>query len=271
MKINFKRKKFIISIIIVVIVLIVMSVLGYSYNQKQELQKKIEIAIVEIEKMGTNFNKQDAREEKLVILQTVLKEHNDYKKSKDMIKEIDEKYQSIISDMQNFFIEEYNKTLSDNTLNNIDKISNKEYLKNSSRELNELLQAIQNEKDTVCKEDKVKEYEIQITDLLKLYKVRVTAIEQEENKKNVTSNNSNSSNTSNGNSSNNNGNNSNSGNSNGSGNGGPVLGPSNSWENYYDENGNFVSGWQSDANGNRTHHDANGNTWTDDDLREWFD
>ena len=259
MKTNFKSKKFIIPITIIVIALIVASALGYSYYQEQELQKKLETAFTEIEKKETEFNKHDAREDKFAILQAILKEHTDYEESKDVIKEIDEKYHSTISNMQKFFIDEYNKTLSDNTLNDVDKINDIECLSNSIRELSELLQIIQNEKDIVCTENKLNEYEKRITDLVKVYEARVTAIEQKENEKNAASDNSSNSNASNGNYSNNSGNN------------GPVLGTPNSWGNYYDENGNFVSGWQSDENGNRTHHDANGNTWTDDELKEWFD
>lgn len=183
MKINFKSKKFIIPIIIVVIVLVVASVLGYRYYQEQELQKKIDTAITEIEKTETDFNKEDTREDKLALLQSVSKEHTDYEKSKDMIKEIDEKYHSVISDMQKVFREEYDKTLTDNTLKDIDKISDKEQLNNAKTKLNELLQTIQNEKDIVCTENEVKEYETKITDLVKSYEDRVTAIEKEEQAK----------------------------------------------------------------------------------------
>lgn len=135
MKINFKSKKFIIPIIIVVIVLVFASVLGYRYYQEQELQKKIDTAIAEIEKTETDFNKEDTREDKLALLQSISKEHVDYEKSKDVIKEIDEKYHSVISDMQKVFREEYDKTLTDNTLKEIDKIYDKEKLNTTKTNL----------------------------------------------------------------------------------------------------------------------------------------
>ena len=100
-----------------------------------------------------------------------------------MIKEIDEKYHSVISDMQKAIKEEYDKILTDNTLNDIDKISDKEQLNSAKTKLNELLQTIQNEKDVVCTEDEVKEYETKITGLVKSYEDRVTAIEKEEQAK----------------------------------------------------------------------------------------
>ena len=56
-----KARNFIIPIIIVVIVLIVASVLGYRYYQEQELQKKIDTAITEIEKMETDLTRKITR------------------------------------------------------------------------------------------------------------------------------------------------------------------------------------------------------------------
>ena len=85
--------------------------------------------------------------------------------------------------MKNVFREEYDKILTDNTLNDIDKISGKEQLNNAKTKLNELLQTIQNEKDIICTENEVKEYETKITDLVKSYEDRVTAIEKEEQEK----------------------------------------------------------------------------------------
>ena len=67
-----------IPIIIVVIILVVASVFGYRYYQQQELQKKIDTAIAQIEKTETDFNKEDTREDKLVLLQSISREHADY-------------------------------------------------------------------------------------------------------------------------------------------------------------------------------------------------
>ena len=276
MKINFKSKKVIIPIVIVVIVLITTSVLGYRYYQQQQLQKKIDTAIAQIEKTETDFNKRDTREDKLTLLKSISKEHVDYEKSKDVIKKIDEKYHSVISNMQKVFREEYDKTLTDNTLKEIDKISDKEKLNTTKTHLNELLKTIQNEKDIICMEDEVKEYETKITNLIKSYEDRITKIEEEKKaaeeearkQAEAAASNSNS-----GGSYNNGYNSSNSGSSGNSSNGG---GSGNSGGNYgggthYDSNGNVDGGWTTDSSGNRHHWDNNGNTWSDSDFAEWFD
>ena len=171
MKINFKSKKFIIPIIIVMIVLVVASVLGYRYYQEQELQKKIDTAIAEIEKTETDFNKEDRREDKLALLQSVSKEHTNYEKSKDMIKEIDEKYHSVIANMQKVFKEEYDKSLTDNTLKDIDKISDKGQLNNAKTKLNELLQTIQMKKISYVWKMKSKNMKLKLLTLSSLVKI----------------------------------------------------------------------------------------------------
>lgn len=272
MKINFKSKKVIIPIIIAVIVLIIASVLGYRYYQQQELQKKIDIAIAQIEKTETDFNKGDTREDKLTLLQSISKEHVDYEKSKDVIKEIDEKYHSVISDMQKVFREEYDKTLTDNMLKDIDKISDKEQLNNAKTKLNELLKTIQGEKDVVCTENEVNEYETKITDLVKSYEDRVTAIEKEEQAKKEaeekaqqasSSNNYNSSGSSSGGSSSGG---SSGGNTSSSSSGGRYQ-TGTSW--YEDENGRTE--YQKYSDGSWTAQDDQGNSWSSDDLSEWLD
>ena len=285
MKINFKSKKVIIPIIIAVIVLIIASVLGYRYYQQQELQKKIDTAIAQIEKTETDFNKGDTREDKLTLLQSISKEHVDYEKSKDVIKEIDEKYHSVISDMQKVFREEYDKTLTDNMLKDIDKISDKEQLNNAKTKLNELLKTIQGDKDVVCTENEVNEYETKITDLVKSYEDRVTAIEKEEQAKKEaeekaqqeeaarqaaqkaqqasSSNNYNSSESSSGGSSSGG---SSGGNTSSSSSGGRYQ-TGTSW--YEDENGRTE--YQEYSDGSWTAQDDQGNSWSSDDLSEWLD
>ena len=278
MKINFKSKKFIIPIIIVVIVLVVASVLGYRYYQEQELQKKIDTAIAEIEKTETDFNKEDTREDKFALLQSVSKEHTDYEKSKDMIKEIDEKY--VIADMQKVFKEEYDKTLTDNTLKDIDKISDKEQLNNAKTKLNELLQTIQKEKDIVCTENEVKEYETKITDLVKSYEDRATAIEKEEQAKKeaeekkakeeaerqAAQQNSQSQSSSGNSSYSSGGSNSSSGSSGGSN----SSGYTGNWERWEWDDGT-VTEFHDRNDGGWDASDNHGNHWSSDDLEEWLD
>lgn len=180
MKIDFKSKKVLIPIVIVLIILLVASVMGYGAYRQQKQQKKIDTMITQIEKIETDFNMKDAREDKIALYQSVSKEYADYEKSKDRIEEVDKKYHSVLSNMQKVLKEGYDKILVDTTLKDIDKISDKEQLSTAITKLSELLQTIQNEEGIICTENEVKEYETKITDLVRSYEDRAAAIEKEE-------------------------------------------------------------------------------------------
>ena len=178
-KINLISKKLTISTI-VAIILIVLAIFVYNSYQKQELQKKIDGAIAQIEQIEKDFDSKETREDKLTILNSLLKEHSEYEQNKDMIDKVDDKYHAIIVEIQKSFKDEYEKILNENTLKDVNKISNREQLSNAKTKLNELLQSVQNEKGIVCMENEVKEYEKKITDLAKSYDDRLTAIEKAE-------------------------------------------------------------------------------------------
>lgn len=183
MKIDFKIKKVIITIIFVATVLVFASVIGYHYYQQKELQKKIDTAILQLENKENDFNKEESRESKVSLLQSFSEEHTNYKQSKDMIEEIDKEYHLIISNMQNKLKEEYDKILVENTLKDIDKIDDKDKLNNFKAKLNDLLKIIESEKGIVCSENELKKYEIDIGNLVKTYEDRVNVIEKEEQAK----------------------------------------------------------------------------------------
>ena len=115
-------------------------------------------------------------------MKSISKEHIDYENSKVVIDKIDKKYHSVISNMQKELKVGYDKTLTDNKLKDIDKISNKDKLNNAKGKLNELLQIIKNEKEIVCTENELNEYELKIVELLKSYEDRITKIEEAERK-----------------------------------------------------------------------------------------
>ena len=101
MKKHLRDKKIIILIIISIMLLSVISIVGYRYYQQQEVQKKIDVLTLQLENKENDFNEEDTREDKILLLKSILEEHTNYEKSKDMIEEIDEKYHLVISNMQN--------------------------------------------------------------------------------------------------------------------------------------------------------------------------
>lgn len=182
MKKHLRDKKTIILIIISIMLLSVISIFGYRYYQQQEVQKKIDVLTLQLENKENDFNEEDTREDKVSILKSVLEEHTDYEKSKDMIEEIDEKYHSIISNMQNKLKEEYDKILIENTLKDIDKIDDKSQLENSKKSLNDLLSLIKTEENIVSTKSEVEKYDKDINSLIKSYDERLNEIEEAERK-----------------------------------------------------------------------------------------
>lgn len=131
---------------VVAIIIIVLAIFSYNSYQKKELQNKIDNSITQIEQIEKDFKSKEKREEKLAILSSLLKEHSEYEQTKSMIDEVDDKYHTIINEMQQYFKDQYKKILKENTLEDIDRIINREQLISAKTKLSELLQSIQNEK-----------------------------------------------------------------------------------------------------------------------------
>lgn len=182
MKKHLRDKKTIILIIISIMLLSVISIFGYRYYQQQEVQKKIDVLTLQLENKENDFNEEDTREDKILLLKSILEEHTDYEKSKDMIEEIDEKYSLVISNMQNKLKEEYDKILVDNTLKDIDKIDDKSQLENAKKSLNDLLSLIKAEENIVSIKSEVEKYDKDINSLIKSYDERLNEIDEAERK-----------------------------------------------------------------------------------------
>lgn len=182
MKKHLRDKKTIILIIISITLLSVISIVGYRYYQQQEVQKKIDELTLQLENKENDFNEEDTREDKILLLKSILEEHKNYEKAKDMIEEIDEKYHSITSNMQNKLKEEYDKILVENTLKDIDKINDKSKIENAKKSLNDLLSLIKTEENIVSTKSEVEKYDKDINSLIKSYDERLNEIDEAERK-----------------------------------------------------------------------------------------
>lgn len=182
MKKHLRDKKTIILIIISIMLLSVISIFGYRYYQQQEVQKKIDVLTLQLENKENDFNEEDTREDKILLLKSILEEHANYEKAKDMIEEIDEKYHSIISNMQNKLKEEYDKILLENTLKDVDEIDDKNKLENAKKSLNDVLLLIKSEENIVSTKSEVEKYDKEINYLIKSYDERLNEINEAERK-----------------------------------------------------------------------------------------
>lgn len=176
-KVNFSKKEKVITIC-GIITLVIISIIGFNYYQKQEKQKKINSYITELKKTEKAFSVSENREDKINVLKSLLKESEKYKQSDNSIDEVSKEYATTISSMQQYFKEKYNKTLQDNKLGKIDKISDKKLLNSNKEDLIILLKNIQNEKEFILTKDEFKKYENNINELIKTYDTRLVAIEE---------------------------------------------------------------------------------------------
>lgn len=283
------KKKFV--IILIAIVLIISAIIGVFMYQKYQRQKELDTYTTQITAYHDSFSNTDDRSGKIDILQNISKDFTTYNKSDTPLDEIIQQYNDEIDAMKSYFTSEYEKTISDNTLDNLEEITDKESINTAKSNLSALSETITSETDTVCTEEEALTYTDSINALITSYENRITAIEEQEKKEAEekakkeaeekarqeeaarqaaqeaqqasNSNNYNSSGSSSG------------GSSSGSSSGGSSGGSSSngryqtgtSW--YEDENGRTE--YKEYSDGSWTAQDDQGNSWSSDDLSEWLD
>ena len=275
------KKKF--AILLIAILLIISAIVGVFMYQKYQRQKELDTYTTQITTYHDSFSNTDDRSEKIEVLQNISKDFTSYNKTDTPLNEIIQQYNDEIGTMKSYFTSEYAKTISDNTLENIEEITDKERINTAKANLSALSEIITSETDTVCTEEEALTYTDSINTLITSYENRITAIEEQEKreaeekakkeaekeaKRQATqqassSNNYNSSESSSG------------GSSSGSSSGGNTSSSSSggryqtgtSW--YEDENGRTE--YQEYSDGSWTAQDDQGNSWSSDDLSEWLD
>ena len=275
------KKKF--AILLIAILLIISAVVGVFMYQKYQRQKELDTYTTQITTYHDSFSNTDDRSEKIEVLQNISKDFTSYNKTDTPLDEIIKQYKDEIDTMKSYFTSEYAKTVSDNTLENIEEITDKERINTAKANLSALSEIITSETDTVCTEEEALTYTDSINTLITSYENRITAIEEqekreaeekakkeaeEEAKRQATqqassSNNYNSSGSSSGGSSSGG---SSGGNTSSSSSGGRYQ-TGTSW--YEDENGRTE--YQEYSDGSWTAQDDQGNSWSSDDLSEWLD
>ena len=275
------KKKF--AILLIAILLIISAIVGVFMYQKYQRQKELDTYTIQITTYHDSFSNTDDRSEKIEVLQNISKDFTSYNKTDTPLDEIIKQYKDEIDTMKSYFTSEYAKTISDNTLENIEEITDKERINTAKANLSALSEIITSETDTVCTEEEALTYTDSINTLITSYENRITAIEEQEKreaeekaKKEAeeeakrkaiqqasSSNNYNSSGSSSGGSSSGG---SSGGNTSSSSSGGRYQ-TGTSW--YEDENGRTE--YQEYSDGSWTAQDDQGNSWSSDDLSEWLD
>ena len=115
----------------------------------------------------------------VLIYETIIFEQmEEYETSSSKYEEISNKYTDVISNMQTIFKEEYNNSIKDNTIDNLDNSEDITMITTYTENLNSLLSTIESEKDyTLSNDSEYSEYANKISNLTEAYYNRITAIE----------------------------------------------------------------------------------------------
>ena len=174
------KKKF--AIILIAIFIIISAIVGVFIYQKYQRQKELDTYTTQITAYHDSFSNTDDRSEKIEILQNISKDFTTYSKTDTPLDEIIQQYNDEIDTMKSYFTSEYEKTISDNTLDNLEEITDKESINTAKSNLSVLSETITSETDTVCTEEEAHTYTDSINTLITSYENRITAIEEQEKK-----------------------------------------------------------------------------------------
>lgn len=170
-----KKKKTIIAILSALVVLVI-SIAGFFYVKQQEHEQAINEKITAISDTSSGFQSAE-RSTKLTLLQELQKELKEYKESDNPDEKVIAKYESEITTMKAYFVEEYNKTLADNTVDNVDSITDAEAINKKTTALKELKTKLSSEKDIFFDNEAATTLEKKIDDTLLAYTKRAEKIE----------------------------------------------------------------------------------------------
>lgn len=154
----------------------VMGISGCSLNVQDDSKQKI----VSIQKMDKSF-KSEKREEKLYTLKKVLKSQSKYLKEENQDNNVLDQYKKTVTKMRKYFISDYEKSIKENTLENVESIQDKQQINEKKDNLNALKTLVSEEyKFTLDSKKQYDSYMKSITEIATLYDDRIAALEKEE-------------------------------------------------------------------------------------------
>ena len=177
---NKKRKVMLITVIILILA-IIGSIGGYAIYKQNKIKERSAEVKSDIADNLEIFDKGD-RNKKLEIFKKLSTNKNAYQKEEYHQKEVLDDFENTLEKMKSFFSSDYDKTLSENTLTDIDKLTDKSKIATAKENLESLLNTIESENVTL-KLEKLEEKNTIAQDLIEKYTNRIKALEEEAKKK----------------------------------------------------------------------------------------
>ena len=156
---------------------------AYDRHQEELRLQAIETKNSEIDAEYQKFENEENRDKKLEALKQEVESAENYKKTENAYEECSAHYEKIIAQMKNSFVSEYDdtiKTIADKIGDDVEKVDDKEALKNAASEFTTFKDTLKNdfENYNTIVQDSFDEYNSTIDGYVKKYNDRVTAIEK---------------------------------------------------------------------------------------------
>ena len=176
-----KKRKVVLITVIILILAIIGSIGGYAIYKQNKIKERSAEVKSDIADNLEIFDKGD-RNKKLEIFKKLSTNKNAYQKEEYHQKEVLDDFENTLEKMKSFFSSDYDKTLSENTLTDIDKLTDKSKITTAKENLESLLNTIESENVTL-KLEKLEEKTTIAQDLIEKYTNRIKALEEEAKKK----------------------------------------------------------------------------------------
>lgn len=177
-----KKRKIVFITVIILIIAVIGSVGGYTVYKQNQIKERSATVKADIAGNLETFDKENDRNKKLEIFKKLSSDKSAYQKEEHSQKEVLKDFENTLEKMKAFFSKDYDKIISDNTLSDIEKISDKAKITTAKENLEKLLDTIKSENDTL-KLENLEEKTTAVQSLIEKYTNRVKAIEEEEAKK----------------------------------------------------------------------------------------
>lgn len=148
--------------------------------------KTITATKVRIMEKVDNFEKSKDHSAQLDIIKALIDDYSAYQEAEEIYDESTKLYEGCILDMQKDFKAYYEETITQNTLGQLETISDKPEISKAQANLETLLITIKDEEETVCCAEEVENYDSRIKGLTAQYEERlqeIVKIENEERRK----------------------------------------------------------------------------------------
>ena len=173
-----KNKKTIISIVSVAIA-VVICFFGYNFYQKKQAEVVSAEKLTTLHDLTKKFSDETDRNKKLNTLKDTLDAQSNYNLNSYKDSKVQDEFKNSINTMRIYFYNEYDNTIKENNIADIDSTSDEKKISEKKLNLDNLTKTIEKEKDiTFETEQQAQNKQSEIEKLVKKYEERITELKK---------------------------------------------------------------------------------------------